>query len=481
MVTFRAGALGAVFAASAVLFHSAGAAVPDYRLGEVAREDVVTPVPLLVVNPEATEALKQKVAQQVNPVVRHTRQAVAEAEAEMRAGIARARSAFLIAAQGSGPDTPVFASVMREVARIAPKDLPLDRLAPLWVRGVDDAAFIEGLLQPVHEAMAQPIVANKNDPALATNQPLRLVPVKTPGEIPSVGELEQTGTTIPSGKVLTLWRAKRLAETHFPPGQEAVGRFAASYVRINSYLDLPLTEVWRAQRVEGLTVNDTYEAAQIVVRKGQPIDRKVLGALNAMREKSLIGTLQNKLEQQQSVAGQIKQQTNWLAAGLGLVGFALVVILWRLRVRPAGTALVLAGDPALMDGGPRALPGGDDGPWRERALVAEGQAERAQDAIRTGVMGWMRDKVFRSMSSQRADLLSVQRKAEAEIRELEQRLERLHTPLKERVTAYEKRIEELENDLAAKGEQNRELIRARITVARQQLTVERERGRFGAN
>ena len=62
-----------------------------------------------------------------------------------------------------------------------------------------------------------------------------------------------------------------------------------------------------------------------------------------------------------------------------------------------------------------------------------------------------------------------------------QRLERLHTPLKERVTAYEKRIEELEKDLAAKGEQNRELIQARISVARQQLTVERERGRFGAN
>ncbi|MEO6245689.1 MAG: hypothetical protein ABIQ12_09650, partial [Opitutaceae bacterium] len=117
----------------------------------------------------------------------------------------------------------------------------------------------------------------------------------------------------------------------------------------------------------------------------------------------------------------------------------------------------------------------------DRALLAEGKADRAQEAIRTGALGWMRDKVFSTMSHQRAELLSVQRKAEAEIRELEQRLERLHTPLKERVTAYEKRIEELEKDLAAKGEQNRELIQARISVARQQLTVERERGRFGTN
>jgi hypothetical protein len=63
--------------------------------------------------------------------------------------------------------------------------------------------------------------------------------------------------------------------------------------------------------------------------------------------------------------------------------------------------------------------------------------------------------------------------------ELEQRLEHLHAPLQERITAYEQRIEELEKDLAAKGEENRELIGARINVARQHLSMERER--FGIN
>ena len=56
---------------------------------------------------------------------------------------------------------------------------------------------------------------------------------------------------------------------------------------------------------------------------------------------------------------------------------------------------------------------------------------------------------------------------------------KLHTPLQERIEAYEKRIEELEQDLAAKGEENRELIGARINVAKQQLKA--ERGRFGTN
>jgi uncharacterized protein YceH (UPF0502 family) len=87
----------------------------------------------------------------------------------------------------------------------------------------------------------------------------------------------------------------------------------------------------------------------------------------------------------------------------------------------------------------------------------------------------MREKIFQTLFRQRADLLSVQQKAEAEMHELEQRLEQLHTPLQERISAYEKRIAELEKELAAKGEENRELIGARINVAKQQLSLERER------
>ena len=119
MVTLRVCSAAAALAAAAVSSLSARAAVPDYKLGEIAREDVITPVPLLVVNPEATEALKQKVAQQVNPVVRHARPTAAEAEAELRAAITRARTIFLAGARGAAPDSPVFVSVLREVTRLS--------------------------------------------------------------------------------------------------------------------------------------------------------------------------------------------------------------------------------------------------------------------------------------------------------------------------------------------------------------------------
>ena len=480
MVTIRVRPLISVFCAASLLLSSAApAAVPDYKLGEVATEDVITPVPLLVVNPEATDALRQKVAQQVVLIVRHLPTAAAEAEAELRQKVVGTRANFTVAlerALNRSPlteadlQTPAYANALR-AGKQAAKDFPFDKLAPLWVRGQSDEPMLAAMVQSVREVMAQPIVTTKSDNLFPTNQSVRLLPVKTFTSAPTPRELETGGVLVPVSKILSVWRARRVAETSFPVGQEAFGKFAATFVRANASPDPELTEVARAQRLEGVTVNDTYETGQAVVRKGQTIDRKALSALAAVREKSLIGTLQSKLEEGQSFAGLITRQTKWIIGGLAVVTLALGLVLWRLRARPS-TALVLA------DGG-AAPRGATDGAWRERALVAEGQAQRAQHAIRTGVMGWMREKIFRSLVGQRAELLSAQQKAEAEMRELESRLEQLHTPLQQRISAYEARIVELEKDLAAKGEENRELIGARISVAKQQLMVERERGRFG--
>jgi hypothetical protein len=454
--------------------HSAPAAVPEYKLGDVAESDVITPVALQVVNPEATETLKQKVAQEVRLVVRHAPQLLVEAEVDLRETLAKARRNFMTNVQQSDFESPDFARVVRQIASSSPKDLPFDTLAPLWVRGQSDAAIIDGLLQPLREVMVQPIVNNKTDPPLPANQNVRLVTVAVLAKAPTARELGRPGQLVPSGKVLSLWRARRLVETYFP-GADAKGRFVASFVRVNAVPDPATTDLLRASRMEGVTVNDSYEPAQVIVRKGQTVDRKALGALAAMREKSMIGTLQTKLEHEQSVAVQIKSQTKLIAASLGAVCVVMFLILWRLRSR-SSTALALATDSGLTQPDLAAFPSGRaDELWRSRALVAEGRAARAQQAIRSGVMGWMREKIVHSLFRQRAELLDAQQKAEAEMHELEQRLEQLHAPLQERIAAYEQRIEQLEKDLAAKGEENRELIGARINVARQHLNVERER------
>jgi len=488
MVMFRARIVLAVLV-TAMIPPLQAASLPDYKIGDVAVEDVITPVALQVVNPEATEVLKQKVTQQVNFIVRHSADAAVVAERDLRESMNAGRTAFLAAFElslggravlPSDFDSPRFMNTVRQVARTLPKDFPLETFAPFWAQAMSDEADIAALVQPLREVMAQPIVNNRNDNQLPASQPVRVIPVKNATVVPTGRELETGGVVVPSARVLSLWRARRLVETHFGAGKEMIGRFVASFVQPNAFPDPALTDVARAQRTEGVTVNDSYDAAQVVVRKGQTIDRKALSALAVLREKSMIGTLQSKLQQEQTMVGVIDRQTKWIVAGLAFVGFGLFIILWRLRARPSTALVVGAGDSGLPFAEQRSLPGGS-GQWRERALVAEDKAQRAHEAIRSGALGWMREKIFQTLFRHRSELLSSQQKAEAEMRELEQRLEQLHTPLQERISAYERRIEELEKDLAAKGEENRELIGARISVARQQLLVERERGRFGTN
>ena len=115
--------------------------------------------------------------------------------------------------------------------------------------------------------------------------------------------------------------------------------------------------------------------------------------------------------------------------------------------------------------------------WKARALAAEARADKAATLLKVRLMPqlarWMMSELFQRLLHQRAGLLNSQQMAEQEVAELEQRLEKLHAPLEDRLKAYERRIAELERDLAAKGEENRELLKARIETARKKLASER--------
>ena len=454
----------------------------EYKLGDVAGEDVITPVTLRVVNPDASEVLKQKAAAQVPLIFRRVGPAADEAEAEMRASIETARAAFLPALRqalhGRVPnagdvDSPAYLYTVRVVTREAPKNPPLSRLAPLWVRGVSDEALVDALLQPVREVMAQPIVNNQGEDPLPLDQPVRLIWVKNMLEAPSMQELETAGATSTAADLSSLESARSAVETCFSPDQDDLARFAAAFVRPNTYPAPGLTELLRARRRDGISVYDTLDAGQIIVRKGQTINRKALSALAAVRERNLMESLLTRVEPRPPTDARIITPTEWLGAGFGAACLALLLILWRWGARPRSATTPVLLQPV------RELPallGDENGEnWRTRALIAENRAERAHEAIRMGALGWMREKVFRSLFRQRAELLSIQQLAEAEVRELEGRLEQLLVPLQGRIKAYEKRIEELEKALAAQGGKDHGLIGTRITVTRQQLEAERER------
>jgi hypothetical protein len=93
----------------------------------------------------------------------------------------------------------------------------------------------------------------------------------------------------------------------------------------------------------------------------------------------------------------------------------------------------------------------------------------------------LKDAVVQELAAQRRELLAAQQTAAAELTELARRLEAVQTPLLERLRAYEQRISELENDLADQSKENRELLKLKIDLLREQIETERRTSRVNFN
>src|SRR5256884_2775716 len=110
---------------------------------------------------------------------------------------------------------------------------------------------------------------------------------------------------------------------------------------------------------------------------------------------------------------------------------------------------------------------------KKRALAAEQRAERATELVRKGLIPHlarlMKDTLFYGVASQRAHLLKMQQTGAVQVAELEQRLVKIQSQLQGRLTAYERRIAELEKEVSNKDQANRELLAARIQMVKQTL------------
>jgi endonuclease/exonuclease/phosphatase family metal-dependent hydrolase len=155
---------------------------------------------------------------------------------------------------------------------------------------------------------------------------------------------------------------------------------------------------------------------------------------------------------------------------------------------PDETTDVFGGPASLVESGPAKFPSeppaGDLTHARiqsleRRATDAEERARRATELVRKGLvpqLGWlMRNQLFRGVVTQRAHLLEIQRAGAEQVAELEQRLMRIQCQLQSRLTAYERRIAELEKEVSSKDQLNRELLASRMELVKQALEAARAR------
>jgi hypothetical protein len=499
---------------------AARANLPDYRIGDIVREDIFAPAPASAPTSNSAAGESQPRGQRLYAaplVFRFNPKSPDEAEVSLRAAIIMARYHFLRVFQeqllGHTPTeadlgSPAYTRTVAEVSRNVPAHFPFDQLSPLWVRGQNDETLILTLAQPIRQAMANIIVDDKSGATLPPEKSLRLVIVKNLAMPLGIRDLDGPGLIISPSKTIRLSHARQLVENNFPATQPGLAHFAATFVRANTQPDPAATALLeKSPRPEPLTPVSA-NPRQALLRKGQIVDRQALETITALREKNpAVPTEQPALTPaplappaslpapaRQLFTGSAPAQPPALPRAPGSA-FELTVPDWTLIATVGGSILALGGfywlkrarkPTTLARRSPTHQPAHeeltvlDDSPesnWSDHALFPRSRADRTPDTIRTGALARMKEKFVGTLFRHRAELLAAQQKAQAEMEQLERRLEQLHAPLQQRIQAYEKRIAELEEKLANKGEENRHLLGASINLARQQL----ERSRFESN
>jgi membrane-associated HD superfamily phosphohydrolase len=466
----------------------------DYQLGDKAEEDIVATSKLSFVDPEGTDTLRKQEALRVPIVIRYYTNAASDVEAQFHQAFTQTREDFLASLNKAFGHAKLSAEELssfkfNSLAILFQKQNELFPLstnrAALWAAGDDDQSYEASLVPLLRKAMSSPIRPEPVPEEFKLTGTVRLMPLGSPAEIVTAQEASQTTHNFARTNFPTVSQVRKDFQTIFPKEERDVAKYLASLLKPNCVVDESVTRQLRARRTEGMWSVCDYEPGQIVAHRGQVIDRKVKAAIDLLKEKAVVGQLQELQVKQQAAVGQLQQivvtdrekdneareRLRWFIAALAGAILVLALAVWQLARRRNAVALLPVPAGATVG----------ELEWQQRALLAEQRSEKLQTAARAGLIAqmsqWLSGVLTQRLISQRRQLLDSQNNAATEMAELEARLERVQAPLQVRLAAYEHRIAELEKDLAARGEENRELLKAKIEMMRKQLETERERNK----
>ena len=485
--------LGATFFISAVQAKDLAA----YRVGDTAEENISTPVALDVIDEDATVARRAAEALKTPAIFRNypdttnaiAREFLSAFETERASFNADLRSAF---GQITNADETVASTDFTNlIAAFNRKNnfFPVtDELAGLWAHGDAGATIQNRLLDSLLQMMHRAIRADDLPAGFALGETFRLVTVARPQQKLTLADAEQNGKLITQANLTTITRLRDLFRRQFPQPEQPLARALGKFLKPDCALDAGLTQQARERDVSQLVVVDHYDAGQIIVQRGEVVDAKTQATLAELNEKlmpiqlasqlaaqrELVRQEQNQAQREhaaalkshdlelnlQSQALAARARNEWLLVALAGISIVALAAFWILvRNRGRGTSLL----PARTE----------NFPSQHQAALTSGLAPQLAQILR--------EAVVQGLATQRAELLQAQRAAAVEISELVQRLDELKAPMQERLRSYEDRIGELEKDLAERNEENRELLKMKIEMIRQQLETERARSRADFN
>lgn len=437
----------------------------DYQVGDTAAEDITTPVALDVIDAEATAARKSAEALKTPAIFyRYPDADITNAVAgELQAAFAATRSNFVAALKA---DFPFFPLQNRNIATARftqfvsafngrSKSFPVgDKLAASWAAGKAGLDTEDNFIAMFLQMAQRPIRPDDLPDGFTTGDTLLLVPVYSATDKATLAEAEQRGELITKNTMTSLSRLQTLFCREFPNDEQALARSLSVFFEPNCAPAVDLTREARDRDVSRLVVADHYDAGQVIVRRGATIDSKIKTALVALNAKLMPEQLNMQIAAAQSQAQRQHARNVWLVAALAVVSvvsLASVLLVWQ-QSRWRRQSVVLA--PARIE--PSAIIQTEFAPQLARAI---------------------KDALSQELAEQRHELLSAQQRAAAEIADLVRRLDRLQAPMQERLRIYETQIQKLEKELAARNEENHELLKMKIEMIHHQLASERARGR----
>lgn len=448
-----------------------------YEVDDVAREDIVTPVQLLVIDAKRTEELRKNETPRLPAYFRYNTNAVDGAQARLVAAFASMRELFQTELRGEYNKKFLTVDETREerflefraAFEARHKSFPLTlELAQQWAQNRAGSAVLHSWDSKLRQTMAQFIRPNNLPPEASYSPQVRILTNSLVDPMEPTAAEEQS-LLAPRKRLLTVAQAREYLAGRFPAAQRTAAAFVGELLVENCAYDRKLTELSRAPRLAALWEGDRYTPGQIIVRAGQTVDARAKAALDelaAIPAPAPAPVLQ---------AVVLPPKPPYLFYGSGILLFLCLVCMmvsWRfLFASRKATALV------AFPGGQRGSLSAPDEEWLDRALNAEQRARElaaARSALVPKFMHWLKSQGVQNLIAQREELLSTQKLAEIELARLEQMLVEMHAPIQERIKAYEQRILDLEQALKAKGEESHELIQTMIRLTRQKLEAERQ-------
>lgn len=116
-----------------------------------------------------------------------------------------------------------------------------------------------------------------------------------------------------------------------------------------------------------------------------------------------------------------------------------------------------------------------------RPEVKPGPEATLRHGVVQELSGWLKQKLLRKLVTDRAQLMEAQQIATRMATNLDGRLSRIEAQIQQQNQAYVRRIEELNQELAAAREENRELIRERIAQVKAEMEAARAKVLAEAN